>query len=157
MRIRFWCLPLFLVPCVTAHAQREPHRGAAAFGIEAAGGTAGSLAGEGVGLAISRANDRCDSEDLACGLRQAATTGAVSVIGATAGTFLVGRSANTEPSVVGSFLGAIAGAAAGVGVIHLLNEETNVASNNATLVVAYSITQGIVAAIGSRIVAAARR
>lgn len=156
MRFVLWCLPLLLVPCLAVPAQ-QPRRGVAAFTVEALGGTAGSLAGVGLGLVIARANDRCGSEDLACDLRQAATTGAASVVGATAGTYLVGRAANTEPSFAGSLIGAVAGAAAGVGVIHLLTEETQLARNNATLVVAYSVTQGIVAALGSRIVAAVRR
>jgi hypothetical protein len=157
MRRIAWCIVLALIPSVASHAQREPRRGTGAFAIEAVGGTAGSLAGVGLGLAISRANDECGSEDLACQLRQAATTGTVSVIGATAGAFLAGRTATTEPSVAGSLLGAVAGAAAGVGVIHLLTEETKLARNNGTLVVAYSVTQGVVSALGSRIVAAVRR
>jgi uncharacterized membrane protein YfcA len=150
---------LLLVP-VALTAQREPERqlrrGSAALTFETLGGIAGSLVGVGGGLLIAKAGNECGNEDLACGLEQAATTGLVSIVGATAGTYLAGRAANTEPSVLGAFLGSIAGVAAGVGVIHLLTEESKVASNNATLVAAYSITQGLVAAIGSRLVAAVR-
>ena len=151
---------LLLCPAFAAVAQRqqepEIRRGAAAFTFETVGGVGGSLLGVGGGLLIANAANDCESEDLACNLEQAATTGLVSVIGATAGTYLVGRAANTQPSFVGSLLGAVAGAAAGVGVIHLLTEESNLANNNATLVAAYSVTQGIVAALGSRLVAAVR-
>jgi uncharacterized membrane protein YfcA len=152
---------LLLGPSLSLGAQREPERevrrGGAAFAIEAMGGVGGSLAGVGAGLLISgAATNECDVEDLVCGLKQAATTGVVSVVGATAGTYIAGRAANTEPSFVGSLLGAIAGAAAGVGVMHLLNEETKIARNNATLAVAYSVTQGVVAALGSRLIAAVR-
>ena len=157
MRLTVWCTILLLLPRLSLDAQREPRSGGAAFTIEAVGGVVGSLVGVGAGVFVTRAVDECDSEDLACNLKQTATTGAVSVVGATAGAYLVGRSTNTEPSFAGSLLGAVAGAAAGVGVVHLLNEESNLANNNATLVVAYSVTQGIVAAIGSRIVAAIRR
>lgn len=148
---------LLVVPTLSLEAQREPRRGVAALTIEALGGTAGSLAGVGIGLLVSgAASDTCGSEDLACDLKQAATTGVISVAGSTAGTYLAGRAGNTQPSLVGSLLGAIVGAAAGVGVVHLLTEETKLARNNATLVVAYSVTQGLVTAIGSRIVAVAR-
>jgi hypothetical protein len=158
MRLVLWCFVLLLVPRLSLVAQREPRSGASAFTIEALGGTAGSALGVGAGLLVSHAAGECESEeDLECDLRQAATTGLVSVVGATAGTYLVGRAANTESSFAGSLLGALAGAAAGVGVIHLLTNEANLSSNNTTLVVAYSVTQGIVAALGSRIVAAVRR
>ena len=158
MRFLVWCLALLLVPRLSLEAQRETRSAASAFAIETLGGTAGSALGVGAGLLISRATNECQSEeDLECQLRQAATTGLVSVVGATAGTYLVGRAANAEPSFAGSLIGALAGAAAGVGVIHLLTEEANVSSNNTTLVVAYSLTQGVVAALGSRIVAAVRR
>lgn len=146
-----------LLPFQGLEAQRDPRSGASAFTVEALGGTVGSLAGVGAGLLLTRAVNECESEDLVCNLRRAATTGVASVVGATVGTYVAGRAANTEPSVVGSLLGAVAGAAAGVGVVHLLTEETNVARNNATLVVAFSLTQGVVTAIGSRLVSAATR
>jgi hypothetical protein len=148
---------LLLLPFRLLEAQRDPRSGASALAVEALGGTVGSLAGVGAGLLLTRAVNECESEDLVCNLRRAATTGVASVVGATVGTYVAGRAADTEPSIVGSLLGAVAGAAAGVGVVHLLTEETNVARNNATLVVAFSVTQGIVTAIGSRIVSAATR
>ena len=148
---------LVLLPLLPLEAQRDPRAGASAFAVEALGGTLGSLAGVGAGLLITRAVNECESEDLVCDLRRVATTGVASVAGATAGTYVAGRAADTEPSLLGAFLGALAGTAAGVGVVHLLTEETNVARNNATLVVAYSVTQGIVAGLGSRIVSSLRR
>jgi uncharacterized membrane protein YfcA len=158
MRLLLCCVTLLmLVPSHLLHGQRDQRSSGSAFAIEALGGVAGSLAGVGAGLLITRAVGGCESEDLVCNLRRAATTGAAGVVGATAGAYLAGRAGDTEPSVIGSLLGALAGAAAGVGVLHLLTEETSLGDNNATLVVAYSVTQGIVAAIGSRIVSAARR
>ena len=148
---------LLLLPCRSLDAQRDPRAGASALAIEAVGGVAGSLAGVGAGLLITRAVNECESEDLVCDLRRVTTTAVASVIGAAAGTYVAGRAADTDPSLLGGILGALAGTAAGVGVVHLLTEETNVARNNATLVIAYSVTQGIVAAVGSRVVASFRQ
>src|SRR5687767_15774991 len=80
---RFACSSLLLlVPALSLDAQREPRRGAPAFAAETLGGTAGSMAGVGVGLLITRAVEECESEDLVCDLRRVATTGVASVVGA---------------------------------------------------------------------------
>jgi uncharacterized membrane protein YfcA len=148
---------LLLLPFVTLGAQRAPRSGGSAFAVEAVGGVVGSLVGVGAGLLIANAVNACESEDLVCDIRRVTTTGVASIAGATLGTVVAGRTADTQPSTLGAFLGALAGTAAGVGMVHLLTEETKIARNNATLVVAYSVTQGIVAAVGSRIVSGIRR
>lgn len=134
------------------HAQ-DTRTGAAAFLVEAAGGTAGSLAGFGVGYALA---DRCDSEDLVCNLENAGTALLAGTVLAALGTYVAGRLGDTEPSALGAGLGAVAGAAAGIGVWHLLTEELNVVTSDAGAVASYVVTQGIVTALGSRLVRALR-
>jgi hypothetical protein len=130
--------------------------GARAFAVEAVGGTVGSALGIGLGLAIARPDNCPSNEDLACILRRLGTVGIVGVAGATVGTFVAGRWAASDPSIVGALLGAAVGAAAGIGLEHLVTEELNQSLGNAGAVVLFSVTQGILAAAGSRIGAALR-
>ena len=122
--------------------------GGSAFLIEAAGGIAGSLAG--FALVYSAADD-CEPEDLACDLGHAGAAVGVSTAAAAGGVFLAGRLGKTDPSGVGAALGALVGAVAGLGMAHLVTEELNVVNSDAGAIITYSVTQGIVAALGSRI------
>lgn len=119
-----------------------------AFLVEAAGGVAGSLLG--FGLVYLMGND-CDVEDLACNLEHAFGGIALSTATSAAGTYLAGRLGDTQPSGFGAILGSAAGAAAGIGMWHLFTEELDLINNDLAATLSYSVTQGIVTALGSRI------
>jgi hypothetical protein len=151
-------LPLVLLWAPSARGQRTSPAavtGARAFTTEALGGAIGSAIGIAAGLAIARPDDCPPDDDVVCTLRRLGVTGLVGVVGATVGTTVAGRLAGTDPSVVGAFLGAAAGAAVGIGVEHLITEEMGQTIGNAGTLVLFSVTQGILAAAGSRLVARA--
>src|SRR5688572_6154196 len=140
LRNRLFAGVLLWVLCaVTAGAERAEPSGARSFSIEAAGGTVGSLAGVVTGLGIAR-TDRCGDEGLS-------------------GNFaaIAGRMNETRPSPIGAFAGAVAGAFAGVGAIHLLTEKANVRLNRPVVLVVFSLAQGLLTAAGSRIGASIAR
>jgi hypothetical protein len=119
------------------------------FGLQALGGSLGSLAGVAVGLAVT---DDCTGEDdVVCALETLSITGALGVMGATAGVAIAGRSANQRPSIVGGLLGAAAGTAIGVGLHHLITEEMNKELNDAGTFALFTISQGTFAAAGARL------
>ena len=139
-----------------AAGQVRPARaGGAAFAIEAAGGTVGSVAGFGLGVLITNP-ENCSSDDLACTLEKVGAALAISAGGAALGTIWVGRAANTRPSALGAFVGGALGIVAGVGVVHLISEELDLSRENVVLWVGYTVTQGLVTALGSRLVRALR-
>jgi len=146
-----------VVGCVAApaSAQRGPVRGVAAFGIEAAGGVLGSAAGLGLGFLITNPGD-CPSDDLGCTLQKVGAALAISAGGSGLGTVVLGRASHTQPSALGAFVGAAVGIAAGVGVVHLISEELDLSREDAVLWVGYTLTQGVVSALGSRLVRALR-
>jgi hypothetical protein len=123
-------LVALLLVSATAAAQRAAAAvtGARSFAVEALGGTVGSALGIAIGLAVAKANDCPSGDDVACTLQKLGITGIIGVAGATIGTAVVGRWAGTNPSLVG-----------------------------AGTVVLFSVTQGILAAAGSRIGARLRR
>lgn len=140
-----------VVPEPSARAQQASS--GRAFLIEAAGGSIGSLLGFGVIYLVA---DDCDVEDTACLLESAFTAVAVGTVGSAVGSVLLGRAADTDPSLAGASLGALAGAAAGIGMWHLLTEELNVVQKSEVGVLVYAVTQGVVTALGSRVVRALR-
>jgi hypothetical protein len=149
-------LALLLLASTTAVAHSQQATPAAvsgtrAFAAEALGGTLGSAVGIGLGLAVARPDDCPSDDDVVCTLRRLGVTGAIGVIGATVGTVVAGRVADTDPSLVGAFLGAAAGAAAGIGLEHLITEEMGQPLGNVGAVLLFSVTQGILAAAGSRL------
>jgi hypothetical protein len=127
-----------------------PATGGKAFAVEALGGVVGSTVGFGI-IALARQDD-CDVEDTVCLLESAGLAIALGTATSAVGTVLAGRSFETEPSVLGASIGALAGIAAGLGVSHLLTDELNVTNSDVAAVLGYTITQGVVTAIGSRIV-----
>lgn len=143
---------LFLAMAIAVAApgnlQAQQKTGAGAFAVEAAGGIAGSLIGFGIGVAI--AEDDC-GDDVVCDLSAAATAVALGTALSAAGTYVAGKLADTKPSGLGSILGSIAGAAAGVGMWHLVSEELSMASGQGAAMVTFSVTQGTVTALGSRL------
>jgi hypothetical protein len=166
--ITFFCSLMFVWPC---EAQRAPARfaevvtlhatspmmatsasaGTRAFLIEAAGGTAGSLLGFG---AVYLLADDCNVEDLSCNLENAFSAIAAGTVGSAIGAYVLGRAADTQPSGIGVTIGSIAGAAAGIGLWHLFTEELNVINDTGPAMVSYALAQGVVTALGSRIVRA---
>jgi hypothetical protein len=143
-----------------ARAQRSAPvvaRGARAFVVEALGGSAGSALGIGLGLVIAKPGGCPSNDDIACILRRLGAVGIIAVAGTTVGTVVAGRWAGTDPSIVGALLGAAVGAAAGIGLEHLITEEMNQSLGDAGAVVLFSVSQGILAAAGSRLGAALRR
>ena len=119
------------------------------FAIEAAGGTLGSLLGFG---AVYVAGNECEGEDLVCNLRSAFTAVVLGTVGSATGAYLAGRAFDTEPSALGATLGAVAGAAGAIGVVHLLTEELNAINGRGVELASYVVTQGLITALGSRIV-----
>jgi hypothetical protein len=126
---------------------------ARAWGIEAVGGVIGSAAGFGLGL-LAVDDDDC-GDNLDCILSDVAAVLATATGGATLGAWGLGRAADTEPSFGGAAVGALAGAAAGLGMIKVLDEISD-QSERAVAVIGFSIAQGAVTALGSRIGAALR-
>ncbi len=153
LRILLTVVSLAVTPAVTG-AQTSP-ASSRAFVVEAAGGILGSAAGAVAGLVISKVED-CGVDDLACTIKGLGVAGVGSVIGATAGTVIAGRSINSRPSVPGALIGSLLGAVAGVAVVHGLTEEVNLHLDKPMTIAVYAISQGLVSAIGSRVVASLR-
>jgi len=140
---------LALIPIPgSANAQESP-TGPSAFLVETAGATVGSAAGFGLALALSKPGECGD--DLACTLEKIGLSLIVSAGGAAVGDIVAGNMADTRPSAPGAIAGSLAGIAAGIGVVHLFSEELDLTQSDAALFVTYSLTQGIVTALGSRI------
>ena len=158
MRYSLLCLAALLLPAAaiaTPSSAQSSASGSKALAAEAAGGIAGSVAGVAAGLAISRP-DRCGVDDLECTIKGLGAAGIGSVIGATVGTVLAGRSVQSRPSAFGAFLGSLAGAAAGVGLVHAMTDEANLRLEKPLTVAVYSVTQGIITALCSRLAAQIR-
>jgi hypothetical protein len=124
------------------------------FAIEAVGGALGSAVGVGVGLLITDPGD-CDGEDLQCILEGLGITGLIAAAGAPVGTLLAGYAWHTQPSLLGAALGSIAGIAVGLGVIKLF-DEAGVSVGGLGAGVTFTLSHGIVTALGSRWLAALR-
>jgi hypothetical protein len=134
------------------HAQ-ERRSSLASFLIEAAGASAGSLAGFTITAAVL--ND-CGVDDLACDIGHVALATGVATAGAASGAIVIGKWADTEPSTGGAILGALVGAAAGIGAWHFVKEEVNVNTSDTGSRVIFAVTQGLVTALGSRLLRSRR-
>jgi hypothetical protein len=142
---------LWAFPFSPGLAQESAPGGARRFAVEAAGGVLGSAVGATVGLAAFRV-DKCPvDDDVKCVLGRLSLTGATSVVGATLGVVLLGRAQDTEPSIGGAFIGSVAGAAAGAGLLSATSGSRTGTSGRITSVVLYSLAQGVVTAVGSRL------
>jgi hypothetical protein len=132
---------------VTARAEAQRLDGTTAILAEAAGGTVGSLVG--FGLVYAVAADKCGVDDLRCDIASAGAAVLTATLLSTAGVYLAGRLADTEPHVPGAALGALVGAAAGIGVWHLIADNINVNDSMPAGMIGFSVTQGTLAALGS--------
>src|SRR6185369_15657287 len=130
--------------------QADSRSGLSAFALDALGASLGSAAG--LGLVSALRSDECDAEDLTCNMGSAAAGVAVGTAGAALGDYLTGRLFDTRPSGLCATIGAIAGAAAGLGVWHLVTEDLDIMSKSGGAVLTYSVTQGVVTALGSRLI-----
>jgi predicted RNA-binding protein with PUA-like domain len=148
-RIAGFLLALLFSVSVVGHAQVKSS--APAFVVEAAGGIAGSFTGFGLVYALG---DRCAGEDLACEIRTAGGAIAAGTVVSALGTYWAGKAFDTNPSGLGAALGSIAGAAAGIGAWHLMTEELDVVKSDAGAIITYGVVQGLMSALGSRVVRA---
>lgn len=130
-----------------------PPSGGQSFALEAAGGIAGSMLGFGV---IYLSNDRCGVEDLGCTLEAVFTGMVLGTVASAGGAYLAGKAGDTDPSLLGASLGAIAGAGAGVGLWALFTEQLDVGNKELAAAVTYTVTQGLVTALGSRLLRSLR-
>jgi hypothetical protein len=145
-------LALALLLCaVSAQSASAQRTGVGAFAVEAVGGTIGSLVGFGVGAFT--VDDQCDDE--LC-FKELGVVLLTASAGATAGAVIAGRRADTNPSIVGSAIGSLAGAGAGLALLKVLEEIDPGLDDGAPAVIAFTVSQGIVTALGSRIAAALR-
>ena len=144
---------LLLLLAAGTLAAQEParaarHRDPAAFTIEAAAGSVGSL----VGIAIVGLSHKCGVEDLACLIMKAGASGATGAIGATLGTYAAAGYTGSPRSLGGAALGAVVGTGVGLGVHWLLNRASDRNFDDPYAVVPiFTLSQGIVSAIGSRL------
>jgi hypothetical protein len=149
-------LPRFETPRAALARELEPQEtgktGLSAFAIEAVGASVGSALG--FGAIYLSTKDECDVEDLGCNLENAATGIAVGTAAAALGDYIAGRLGHTNPSASGAIVGAVAGAAAGIGMWHLLTEDLDLVNKSEAATAVYVLTQGVVTALGSRIVRA---
>ncbi len=136
-----------LLATAPLHAQQQRSE-LASFLIEAAGASAGSLAGFTITAAVLK---DCGVDDLACDIGHVALATGVATAGAASGAIVVGRWADTGPSTGGAILGALLGAAAGIGAWHFVKEEVNVGTSDTGSRVIFAVTQGLVTALGSRL------
>jgi len=125
------------------------------FGIEATGGIIGSAAGAGLGIAISGVT-RCPADDdVICVFERLGVAAAIATASSAAGTYYAGKMGDTRPSAPGAIIGSLAGVAAGLGVLRLI-DETDSRLGEVGSGIVFAVSHGIVTALGSRIGAAIR-
>lgn len=121
--------------------------GGTAFAIEALAGTAGSLAG----MAIVGLGSDCDTEDLGCIINTIGAGGLAGVVGATVAVTLAARHTGSARSATGAALGAVVGTGVGLGIHYLVNRGTDRNLGEAVVIPIFAVSQGTVAALGSRL------
>lgn len=136
-----------------AAAQRSD---AAAWGIETVGGALGSAAGFGLGILIVAQDDEDCGDDIGCIFSDVALVLATASAGSTLGAWGLGEAADTDPSLLGAAVGSVAGAAAGLAMLKVVEEIDPMWDEGAPAVLTFTLSQGAVTALGSRIGAALR-
>jgi hypothetical protein len=138
-----------LLAAPLAAQQTEPrHRDPAAFTIEAAAGSVGSL----LGIAAVGLSHKCGVEDLACLLLKVGASGATGAVGATLATYGAAGYTGSKRSIAGAALGAIVGTGVGLGMHWLLNRASDRNFDDPQAVVPiFTLSQGILSAVGSRL------
>jgi hypothetical protein len=133
-----------------ASARAEGGGNAGDFALEAAAGALGSLAGIGLTALVSN----CGIDDLECTFKTVGAGGLLGALGATAATTVVARQLGSPRSAGGAALGAVVGTGVGLGVHYLLNRESDRNLGDAVVVPIFVVSQGLFAAIGSRLLGA---
>jgi hypothetical protein len=119
------------------------------FAIEAGGGILGSGVGTAVGLAISGVT-RCPADDdVICVFKRLGIAAGITAATSAAGTYSAGRMGDTRPSAPGAIVGSVAGVAAGLGVLRLIDNGNGKLGRVGSGIV-FAVTHGAVAALGSR-------
>lgn len=147
------CISVLLTQASSAHAQERGF--GSRLAIEAVGGTVGSAAGLGLAL-LAFSPDRCPTDDIECILERLGGAGLAAAAGGSLGAWQLGRMENTEPSLLGSVIGAIGGVAAGLGVIQLMENAGEGDPDPVIAFIGFSVTEGIVTGLFSRMFAAFR-
>ncbi|CAN5787131.1 hypothetical protein BH23GEM9_BH23GEM9_36330 [soil metagenome] len=130
-------------------------RAVAAFGIETIGAAAGSAVGFSAVVLLTD-HDAC-GDNLSCVLGNAALALTGATVGSAVGALALGSAFDTRPHGAGVIVGALAGAAAAVGMDHLLREEIGLNMSDGATIIVIALTQGVVTALGSRLGVALRR
>ena len=137
--------PAVNTPASALPAPSPQHGRGASFVLEALSGSLGSLAGISVGLAR-----RCGVDDMACAFTALGVAGVLGVVGATVGTVTVARSLESPRSTVGAVLGGVIGF--GVG-LYVSDQASHRNLGDDLWVPVVSLSQGVLAAAGSRVAA----
>ncbi len=149
-------LALLLAAIWTPSAESQSRMGVRpnsgrAFAVEALGASVGSL----IGIGIVALATKCGVDDLACGITRTVAGGAAGAAGAAIATVLVTRQTGSSRSAGGAIVGAIVGTGVGLGIHYLLNRESDRNLGDLVTIPIFTLSQGILAALGSRV--AARR
>ena len=120
--------------------------------LEVVGASAGSF----IGIGAVRLLKACGVDDMRCDFVMFGAEMVAGVAGATAGTMLTARYTGSRRSVGGATLGAALGTGVGLGVHYLLNNNSDRNLDDAVVIPIFAISQGVFAALGSRLLGAAR-
>jgi hypothetical protein len=112
------------------------------------GASLGSAAGIGVVLAASN----CGSDDLGCGILSTGGAGVLGIVGAALGATLVASHTGAPRSVGGAIAGGLVGTGVGLGVHYLLDRNSDRNLGDPVTIPIFAISQGVFAALGSRLI-----
>lgn len=137
------------IPVAAQQPTQSPrYRDPAAFSIEAAAGSVGSL----VGIALVGLSHECGIDDLGCLLMKVGASGATGAIGATFATYAAAGYTRSPRSIGGAALGAVVGTGVGLGLHWILNHASDRNFDDPYAVVPiFTLSQGILTAAGSRL------
>ena len=116
----------------------------------------GAIAGSAVGIGGVALLSRCGIDDLGCDIATAAVAGVAGVAGAVVGTVATARYTGSRRSAGGAALGALLGTGVGLGIHYALNRNSDRNIGDAGVYPIFALSQGLFAALGSRLVGAAK-
>lgn len=121
--------------------------GPGSLAVEALAGSLGSA----IGMGIVALTADCGFDDLGCEILSIGAGGIAGIVGATIGTTIAARQTGSSRSVLGAALGATVGTGVGLGIHYIFNRGTNRNLGMPVVVPIFVISQGTVAALGSRL------